>query len=78
MSVFKPDQLPDLKRAKDKLYYILHSPEDKIPIRFAEAARDQLAEAGAKTKLQTYEGGHGWHGDVYGNIRAGIEWLEQQ
>ena len=78
MSVFKPDQLPDLKRAKDKLYYILHSPQDMIPIRFAEAARDQLAAAGAKTKLQTYEGGHGWHGDVYGNIRAGVEWLEGQ
>jgi predicted esterase len=78
MSVFKPDQLPDLKKGNGKAYYILHSPQDRIPMRFAEAARDRLAEAGATTKLQTYEGGHGWHGDVFGNIRAGIKWLEQQ
>ncbi|MEX0610792.1 MAG: hypothetical protein WD738_13670 [Pirellulales bacterium] len=23
-------------------------------------------------------GGHGWHGDVFNNIRQGIEWLEGQ
>jgi hypothetical protein len=25
----------------------------------------------------TYAGGHGWHGDVYGLIRAGIAELEK-
>lgn len=78
MSVFKPDGLPPLARAKGKSFYVLHSPQDFIHMRFPEAAVKKLAEKGAKTKLQTYSGGHGWKGDVYGNIRAGIEWLEQQ
>ena len=78
MSVFKPDALPPLARAKGKAFYVLHSPQDFIAMRFPEAAVKKLAEKGAKTKLETYIGGHGWKGDVYGNIRAGIEWLEQQ
>ena len=41
-------------------------------------ARKQLTAAGAKVKLQTYEGGHGWHGDPFEMIRAGIDWLESQ
>ena len=45
-------------------------------ISFPEAARDQLAAKGAKTTLATYEGGHGWHGDVFGEIRTGVQWLE--
>jgi len=28
-------------------------------------------------KLVTYEGGHGWHGDVFGHIRKGIEWMQE-
>ena len=78
MSVFKPDLLPPLARAKGKAFYVLHSPQDFIKMHFPEAAVKQLAEKGAKTKLETYSGGHGWRGDVYGNIRAGIEWLEKQ
>jgi predicted esterase len=78
MSVFKPDQLPGLARARGKAYYILHSPQDFIGMSFPEAARDQLAGAGATTRLATYEGGHGWHGDPFANIRAGIAWLEEQ
>lgn len=78
MSVYKPDQLPDLSGAKGKAVYILHSPQDFIKMSFPEAARDQLAAKGAKTKLETYEGGHGWHGDVFGNIRKGVSWLESQ
>jgi predicted esterase len=42
----------------------------------AERARDELRGLGAKTELRTYDGGHGWHGDVYGEIRRGIAWLE--
>lgn len=78
MSVFKADQVGPLARAKGKAYYILHSPTDFIKMSFPEAAAEQLEKKGAKTKLETYEGGHGWHGDVHGNIRKGIEWLEQQ
>ncbi len=78
MSIFKPEQLSDLKNASGKAFYILHSPTDFIPMSFPEAARDQLAGAGAKTTLAEYEGGHGWHGNVFANIRRGIEWLQEQ
>ena len=77
MSVFKPDELGDLSVAKGKGVYILHSPKDFIPLRFAESARDLLAKCGATTTLDTYAGGHGWRGDVYGDIRRGMRWLEQ-
>jgi RNA polymerase sigma-70 factor (ECF subfamily) len=77
MSVFKPDRLASVKNARGQSYYILHSPQDSlIPISMAETARDELRELGAKTELRTYEGGHGWHGDVYGELQRGVAWLE--
>jgi predicted esterase len=79
MSVFKPAQMDDLERANGQAYYLLHSADDQVcPYRFAEQAVRTLSEHGAKTKLATYDGGHGWQGDVYGNLRAGIDWLEEQ
>ena len=78
MSVFQPASLPRLSAAKGHPYYLYHSPQDFIPLAQADAARDALQKAGATVELQTYEGGHGWHGDVFGNIRKGITWLEQQ
>ena len=78
MSVFKPDQLPSLKAAKGKAYYILHSPEDFIPISHAEKAEKSLSKKGAEAKLVKYSGGHGWKGDVYGNMREAIGWLERK
>ncbi|MBP3961042.1 hypothetical protein J8F10_37960 [Gemmata sp. G18] len=78
MSVFKPDQLPDLKAAKGKPFYLYHSPDDRVcPYRMAEQAEKDLTKAGAKVKLVDYEGGHGWRGPLYDDIRAGIEWLEK-
>jgi predicted esterase len=79
MSVFFPGQLPSLDAAKGKPYYIYHSPDDQVckyPI--AVRARDTLKEAGATVEFVEYSGGHGWHGDVFGAIRSGIEWLESQ
>lgn len=78
MSVFHPANLPSLSKAKGSPYYIYHSPQDFIPIAQAEAARDALQKAGATVKFQTYEGGHGWQGDVFGSIRTGITWLEEE
>jgi predicted esterase len=78
MSVFHPQQLGALDRAKKHPYFIYHSPQDFIPIAQAESARDALTKAGAAVELQRYEGGHGWRGDTMGDIRKGIEWLEQQ
>ncbi len=78
MSVFKPSQLPDLNRAKGKRYFILHSPQDNVcPYRMAEAARDELRAHGAIVQFEEYPGGHGWRGNVFGNIQTGMEWLEE-
>ena len=78
MSVFKPETLPPVENAKDRAFYILHSPQDFIPIAHAEAARDQLRAAGATTRLTTYQGGHGWGRNIYQKLRDGIGWLEEQ
>ncbi len=78
MSVFKPELLPSLKHARGKAYYLLHSPEDFISMSFPETAVKKLKKAGAEVHLEQYDGGHGWHGDVYGHIRKGIQWLEKQ
>jgi hypothetical protein len=40
MSVFRPDRLPDLAKAKGHRYFIYHSPEEKTcPLRMAEHSR---------------------------------------
>jgi len=78
MSVFKPQTLPPIENASGLAFYILHSPQDFIPIKHAQAARDQLRAAGATTKLTTYQGGHGWRGNIYQSLRNGIRWLEEQ
>ena len=63
--------------ARGRAYYLLHSPTDFIPMSMPEQAREALGSNGAQVRLQTYEGGHGWHGNVFGNIRAGVQWLEK-
>jgi RNA polymerase sigma factor (sigma-70 family) len=79
MSVFKPDQLPPLENAKKRAVYIYHSQEDDIcPYFMAEQAAETLRASGATVQLTTYDGGHGWRGPVYDNIRAGIDWLEER
>ena len=78
MSVFKPDQLPALEASKDRAFYLYHSPDDQVcPFRFAEQAQKDLAAKGAKVQLKTYEGGHGWRGDLYTDISKGLEWLAE-
>ena len=78
MSVFNPKFLPALTEAKGHAYYLYHSQQDRVcPFRMAEQAKNSLSENGAKVHLETYEGGHGWRGNVYGDIRNGIEWLEK-
>src|SRR5262249_6074501 len=78
MSVFNPKFLPPLKGANGHAYYLYHSPQDRAcPYRMAEQAKTSLAENGAKVHLETYEGGHGWRGDLYTDIHDGVEWLEK-
>ena len=77
MSVFNKKYLPPLTNAKGHSYYIEHSPDDKVcPFWMAKTAEKQLSENGAQIKFSTYQGGHGWRGNVYGRIRKGIAWLE--
>ncbi|NLE59270.1 MAG: hypothetical protein GX616_12990, partial [Planctomycetes bacterium] len=80
MSVFKPDQLPTLDRARGRAYYLYHSPNDRVcPYRMAEEAESMLNEKAAAVTLKTYQGGHGWQGGaVYGAVRDGIKWIERQ
>jgi predicted esterase len=78
MSVFHPDALPSLKKARGRSFFLDHSPEDTVcPFKQAEEARDELKKAGARVELETYDGGHGWKGDVYGRLKRGIRFLEQ-
>lgn len=79
MSVFSPHELPPLKQAAGRRIYLLHSPEDRVcPYRMATLAEGQLRAAGAKITLVNYEGGHGWHGLVFDQIRTGIEWMQKE
>ena len=79
MSVFKPAEMPRPPAVSGKRFYISHSPEDRVcPIAMARQAKAQLANLGAGTTLVEYGGGHGWKGNVFGDIRAGIDWLEKK
>jgi len=79
MSVYKPRQLPPLANAKGRSIYIEHSPEDRVcPYWMARKAHEELRREGARTKLVTYDGGHGWRGDVYGRIKNALNWLSDQ
>jgi predicted esterase len=79
MSVFKPEQLPPLEKAKGRLFAIQHSPDDRVcPFRMAKEAEQQLTEHGAAVKFTEYNGGHGWHGNIYGLIRENLDWLVEQ
>lgn len=77
MSVFRTDWLPPLGRAEGHAYYLLQSPQDAVtPYQFARGAAVNLRKHGAHVELVDYDGGHGWHGDVFGMIRDGVTWLE--
>lgn len=78
MSVFKPEIVDSIKNAKGRTFFLDHSPEDKTcSFRFAEEARDAIKKNGGKVELVTYEGGHGWHGDMFVRMEKGIRWLEK-
>jgi predicted esterase len=78
MSIFKPDLLPALEKAKGHSYFLYHSEEDRLcPYRMAEQAVKDLEKKGAKVKLTTYEGGHGWRAGFYDHIKEGLQWLEK-
>ena len=79
MSVFYPDSLKGLKNAKGHRYYIYHSPDDRVcAYRMAEEAKEVLAKNKASVEFESYKGGHGWFGDIFGSLRKGFEWLESR
>lgn len=79
MSVYRPDWHPPVHQAKGRVFLIDHSPQDKTcPFSHAERAQRELTSAGAKVRLVTYEGGHGWHGANYPRVREGLSWLVEQ
>ncbi len=75
MSVFRPAELPDPAALKDRRFYLYHSPQDFIPIKMAKEAAEFLTAHGAQVKMQEYQGGHGWSGNVYEDIQQGIAWM---
>lgn len=78
MSVFKPNQLPELTNGKGRSFYILHSPSDRTcPFSLAKNANVMLSDVDVRNTLVEYRGGHGWHGDIFGDIEKGVQWLEQ-
>jgi len=77
MSIFRPERYEPLDRAAGHCYFIDHSPQDEIvPYAMAENANKLLSEHGAQTSMISYNGGHGWYGDVFGRINLGIRQLE--
>ena len=75
MSVFRPDDVR-LQGANGKRFFLWHSPDDRVcPYWMVRKARDTLGKHGASVTLETYAGGHGWRGDVFGAIRRGVQWL---
>ena len=77
MSVFRDTGLPDSSLLKGRRVFLYHSPQDFIKIGQAQEAETYLRAHGASVQLRQYQGGHGWTGDTYGDIRAGLDWLTQ-
>lgn len=78
MSIFKPQQVSAIENARGRAFYLLQSKDDRVtPIRFAELAEETLGAAGASVRLERYDGGHGWRGNVWKMIGDGIQWLEK-
>lgn len=55
--------------------------DDDVPSEKRKAGGDDQKQyflIGADVLLSCYEGGHGWHGKIYDDVRSGIEWLEKR
>jgi len=75
MSVFDPKSFGGQNKLRVGRFYLLHSPQDFIPMSHPEAAKAALSNLGIPVKLDTYQGGHGWHGSVFDEIRDGMTFL---
>ncbi|MCG3127499.1 MAG: hypothetical protein CHACPFDD_02359 [Phycisphaerae bacterium] len=78
MSTFVASLLPPIDGARGHAYVIEHASDDPVcSFEFSTRAQKYLSLQGARVKLVTTEGGHGWKGDYADRIRAGILWLEE-
>lgn len=78
MSVYFPKQLPKVPAVRGRAFYLFHSPDDAVcKFWMSRKANADLERMGAKTTLVEYAGGHGWHGNIFGSIRTGVDWLEK-
>lgn len=76
MSVFRDPGQKRLQKAKGLRFVLDQSPDDTTTrFVFAERAQRALCDAGATVWLQTYRGGHGWHGDAKARLQQGLRWL---
>ncbi len=78
MSRFQPAYFEHSEQAKDKRYYLWHSPDDTIcPYADAELAASYLARMGASALLKSYKGGHGWVPFTFyaDRIKEALEWF---
>ena len=78
MSVFQPKWMPLLDGARAApTSCCTHRPTSS-----RSRSRNRLATASSRPERRRSfarpDRGHGWHGDVYGNIRAGIQWLRRR
>ncbi len=79
MSVFQPNKLPSLSRAKGYRYYLMQSPTDEITkFSHAEDAKEALEKKKAKVQLVSYEGGHAFPQPVYTKLAAAFDWLQEK
>ncbi|CAN5160176.1 hypothetical protein BH23VER1_BH23VER1_03360 [soil metagenome] len=81
MAVFRPRWLPDdLSKVGGQRFFLYQSPDDEVtPLDSAEAAKTALERSGAKVRLGSYPGGHGWQlgAGHFPDIREGLGWLVQ-
>ncbi|MSR47222.1 MAG: hypothetical protein EXS13_09180 [Planctomycetes bacterium] len=77
MSVFHDGEM-QLSRAKGRVFFLDHSPEDTT-CKFADAerAKSKLTAEGAAVELVTYKGGHGWSDEPMVRLKKGIAWMEE-
>ncbi len=75
MSVFRPAELPAPSALAGKRFFLYHSSHDFIPIQQAHEAEQFMRAHGAKTQFREYQGTHGWTGNTFEDIHAGLDWL---
>ncbi len=79
MSVFRPQFCDPAYQVKDHRFFIAHSPEDQIcPWEQSRLAIRTMMKHGGKVTEAKYEGGHGWHPELFQQLGTGLRSLLDQ